>query len=393
MKTLRPRPITIALAAWMMLAVTGCRTAGMGNLAKQPSLFPTRTNETAAELLVEHNRNASQVQSLEARPQIAYSDRIMAGGVGGRMSLERPRNFKLELTAVSGMTDVANIGSNDQEFWFWVKNAKEKAVYYCDYDENGESPLAGSLQPDWITEAFSLKVYTDAEMASMKVKPGIVQGFLVLSQTQKTPRGETVVKEIVLSEATHRIREHRVYSGDRKTLLAHATITAYLEAPLPSPPDDADAVVEKVFLPKSLKIEWMLEKLSLDILMSQIVVNPAIDDKTRALRFVEPSFKGYSRRNLAEREALARPGTSSPTTTIRETMPAPAPRVNLENPTPLGVNPANRTRRDAVALMADLPTPRPVEIEAVVGPTIPTVNEPRPGSLDGRPGWRNLIER
>lgn len=389
MKTLRP--VLIALVALAMLAAPGCRTGGLGNLSKPPSLLPPGSNETAAELLVEHNRNAGRVQSLKARPEIKIDDRRRFFGASGKLAIERPKNFKLELSVA--MANAADIGSNDEEFWFWISHSDEKAIYYCDYDENGHSPLAGSLQPEWITETLGMKLFSEDEIAEMKVRTGIEPGTLILSHSEKTAQGETIIKEMVISEATHRIREHKVFAADHKTLLAHATIPEYLDVPVPASTDDSEPSGQKVFLPKVLKLEWIQEKLSLQILLSQVEINPKFTETSRAAMFVEPTIRGFNRVNLATRAGV--PQTKLPPTRIRETMPAPAPRVKLSEPTPLGSEGAGagRTRRGPLAIVADLPPARPVEIEAVVGPTIPKVSEPRPGSLDTRPGWRNTVER
>ena len=70
--------------------------------------------------------------------------------------MERPRGFRLELEA-TGVGKVADIGSNDQEFWFWVKDNKDKAIYVCDYKDVNASQLAVTYQPDWIIEAMGLR--------------------------------------------------------------------------------------------------------------------------------------------------------------------------------------------------------------------------------------------
>ena len=67
----------------------------------------------------------------------------------------------------------------------------------------------------------------------------------------------------MIRETDHRIREHKVYTADHKTLLAHATILDYLEVAASAVPEDAGTVADKVFLPKSLKLEWLQEKLSI----------------------------------------------------------------------------------------------------------------------------------
>ena len=40
--------------------------------------------------------------------------------------------------------------SNDERFWFWFQNRKDKSVYYCDYTELSSTSLAVTYQPDWI---------------------------------------------------------------------------------------------------------------------------------------------------------------------------------------------------------------------------------------------------
>ncbi len=63
--------------------------------------------------------------------------------------MERPRNFKLEIVARSGRTK-ADIGSNDEEFWFWVDNDKDKSINWCRYEDLESSAVPVTYQPDWI---------------------------------------------------------------------------------------------------------------------------------------------------------------------------------------------------------------------------------------------------
>src|SRR5579862_249207 len=72
------RPVTFAVVAATLIGVSGCRTAGMGNLTGRDAL-PSRAEESAADLLVEHNRNAERVQSLEAMPAVSFANRGATG--------------------------------------------------------------------------------------------------------------------------------------------------------------------------------------------------------------------------------------------------------------------------------------------------------------------------
>lgn len=393
MRAIRVLSITLTAAA-LLSAASGCRTAGMGSLARDQGPFPLRAGDEAVDLLAEHNRNAALVSALKARPTILVNGRRFTGKADGWLALERPRNFKLELTAVAGMSDVANIGSNPKEFWFWVKDSPEKAVYYCNYEDLDRSPLAASLQPDWITEAFGLRVISEDEAAGITVKPGGEPGTVVLSQTEKSPRGDSLIKEMVLSESTHRVIEHRVLTGDRKSVLARARISDYRDYPLPARADDGADPPSKVYLPRNVRLEWAAEKLVLDVALTNgVQINPKFTDQDRADLFVEPKFKGYARRNLAESTGYANQRNSP--TSIRETMPAPppAPRVKLSPPVTAPAEGALGSPSDSASLFAGLPLPRPVGVEAIIGPMIPTVAEPSPDLLYARPAWRNTVER
>lgn len=374
------RLASFLLVASALTASAGCRTAGVGDLARK-DVLPKRDGDSAAELLVEHNRNAERVQSIQAEPRITVASRRTRAGVSGRLALERPRNFKLQISGP--LNDVADIGSNDREFWFWVKDSQPRGVYYCNYDESGSSPLAAGFQPDWIVEALGLRAVPDDEAATIRVSPGPQPGTLLLTHQQKAAKGDSVVKETVLDETTHRILEHRVFAADHKTLLARAAVSDYQEWPIPA---DAGAAEGTVYLPRRFQLEWPQEKMKLDVVMGGVKVNPRFTQTRREALFIEPQVAGIARVNLA-----ARTGVATGPTSVRESMPAPPPRVRLSEPTPLGTEGARRLSRDPTALAADLPPSYARAVEDVVGPPIPTVVDPLPEAVQARTGWRHSL--
>ncbi len=376
------------LTAALVGTTAGCRTAGVRDLARndQP---PARDGESAAELLVDHNKNAEKVQSVEARPNIKVANRRQIIPVDGRLAIDLPRNFKLELSGP--VSKVADIGSNEKEFWFWVKENRDQAVYFCNYNANGSSPLAASFQPDWIVEALGLRVIPESEAATIKVTPG-EPGTWLLTQRQTTGSGETTYKETVLSAATHRILKHRVYASDNKTLLTEATITEYDNYRVPA---DGEKPAETVYLPKVCRLKWEQEKLMLEVSLSKVQVNTRFDQARKDGLFIEPEFAaGIGRKNLATMAGVSRTAAANEKepTSVRESLPAPPPRVRLSNPAPLGIGGANRSRRDPTAIAADLPS-YARGVSEVVGPPLPTIDDPAPAAVQAQSGWRNSVER
>jgi hypothetical protein len=226
------------------------------------------------------------------------------------------------------------------------------------------------------------------------VTPGSVPGTLVLTHPVRERQGQSFIKETVISEATRRIREHRIYSAGKKTLLARAIVYEYSDFTLPG--DNVDTT-EKVFLPKKMRLDWTQEQLSLEVVLNGVNVNPRMTETQREERFNEPVLpKGFARFNLADRAGLAggNPGGArapEDRTSIRQSMPIPPPRVRLSEPAPLGL------RQDAKPddpppgfVEADLPPRRPRGggVEEVIGPQIPTISEPAPTFVQANSGWK-----
>src|SRR4051794_14100975 len=158
---LRAAPRLLIMLA-TTLAAAGCRTANVNSIAhNRPPEVKPRPSFDLEEFVAEYNRNAEQIRSLKGQPSITArlgpeEKPTTEGQLDGRMAFERPRNFKLELSAgLKGK--VADIGSNDEQFWFWVQNSKDKSVYVCSYDELGSTSLAVTYQPEWIIQAMGLE--------------------------------------------------------------------------------------------------------------------------------------------------------------------------------------------------------------------------------------------
>jgi hypothetical protein len=352
---MRSRPAVLALALGVVALLPGCHAGGASGLSAKPAPPVPGVSLTATEAIERHNLNAERVQVLEAKPRITVSaPGINGASADGRMALERPRNFKLEVSAtVKGR--IADIGSNDQGFWFWAQSKKDNNVYVCSYDEIDRSPLSAAFQPDWIVEAMGLRKITREEARQMTSKGADVPGAVKLVSTRKGANGETLTKETIL-DTSGRIKEHRLYQGQGrdKTLLASAVVSQFITV--------ASEGNEKVTLPSRFKLDWVPEKLTLDIALDSPTLRQAYDDDVRQTRFAEPEIKGTGRVNLAELAPRQAPSSSArqadpATPRTRQSRGAPSSRdsgVRLGAPEPFGVDDSARAPADPVALTADL---------------------------------------
>ncbi len=204
--------LRLALPLAAVALLTGCHAGGASGLSSRAAPAAPGVSLTANEAIERHNINAARVQALEARPRISVdAPGVPRGSVDGRMALERPKNFRLQMITTMRHT-VADIGSNSDEFWFWTESKQDKSVYVCSYDDVNRSPISAAFQPDWITEAMGLRPITRDEARQMAMKPGDVVGTTRLVMSRQGRGGETLTKETILDQAG-RIKEHRLYQG------------------------------------------------------------------------------------------------------------------------------------------------------------------------------------
>jgi hypothetical protein len=388
-----------------MLGAAGCRTANVNSIAhNRPPEVKPRPSFDLEEFVADYNKNAERIRSLEAKPAITASmgpkEDAQKGQVDGRLAVVRPRDFKLELSAHLKGT-IADIGSNDQRFWFWMQNKKDRSVYVCDYADLGTTTLAVTYQPDWIVESMGLKPITPDEAAQIKVLPGPSPGLTSLSFPASGTGGQAYLRTMIVSDLTHRVSEFRVLSTDGKSLLARATITKYRDIPLSAPgteEGDTTIVAESCRVAESIVLEWKREQLSLVVDLKDVKINKFAESRRAAL-FVEPTPSGYARVNLAE---LARQKEPEGTTAIRESLPAPAPnnRVRLNPPLQIrGDGDAARTitpsraERSAPQGAVLLPVPNLDEVVGAPAPSAPGTPAEQNARMTQAPPAEMSIER
>jgi hypothetical protein len=319
------RHVLLAIAA---LGLVGCAALNRSTLAPKSRPVADRALDID-QFVAEHNRNAELVQSLEARPTIAVRAKARTVQADGKMGMMRPQSFKLEVAHMGQKK--ADIGSNDEEFWFWVQNEEDRSIYWCNYNDLGSSALSVTYQPDWIMEALGLKPITQEEADAIRVEKTDNPNLSAVVFPPAKTRGESYQRMMIVSNYTRKVTAYRICAADRsRTVLAEAVIPRYKDFDLDKSESGA---FQSCYLPESLKLEWKKDQLTLDVALKDVTVN-RFDSSRAAGIFVEPAPPGYKRVNLAD---MARSEAKDNRATVRRTLPAPPPRngVRLGRPTPV----------------------------------------------------------
>ncbi len=362
---------------WLVMAVAlssmGCRAAGTGTLSLFPRTPSTQGTLDVEEYVAQHNRNAESIQSLVAKPSIKASTRLRPQvHLDGHMALERPRNFRMELTSF-GVTK-ADIGSNDEEFWFWVSG--DPSIYWCRYADLENTSLAMTYRPDWIIEAMGLKTISPVEAHQIQVRKGPLPDTTALVFPVTQNGSESYRRWLIVSNRERRIKQLRIYSvRDPTVILAQADPSKYKEYSVK--PDEAGDPKETCYLPENLLLDWKRDPaMKMEVELLEVTLNQ-LDPSKRAIRFNEPQIDGYQRKNLAELNRSSRaPGQRN---SSRRSIPPPSSRsgVELGRPAPIPDEdgPVVPKLGAVTAPASSSPPPDLPPLESLVGSPVPTAPE------------------
>ncbi len=110
---------------------------------------------------------------------------------------ENAQNFRLKAD-VAG-TQFVDIGSNNEEFWFWVKQGEVPYVFHCKHTELGQAAqsLPIPFQPELILAALGVAEFDPAKTYERKVNAETIE----LIERVKSPQGKDQLKVVVFNRA------------------------------------------------------------------------------------------------------------------------------------------------------------------------------------------------
>lgn len=235
------KSLRIALAAAALPGLmTGC--AGFtGSTNKTAAARPAKPTEDFAQVIANLNANSQQIQSIRC-------DHVDVDGkaegqvytVNAKMAFQRDNSFRL-VGRFAGKSEI-DLGSNDQEIWFWIARATPPAVYFCKRDELADIRLNTPFQPDWLVEVLGAAQLDPKKFEMERSTPE----YFTLVADERTPNGMPVIKRIVIDRKTSRIAGYELFASEQgNKKLFEAWVQEYYEDP-----------TTKVFLPRKVRLEW-----------------------------------------------------------------------------------------------------------------------------------------
>lgn len=273
--------LTAVLLLATLVSSSGCwfarNTYGPDPLAPIAFAAPP----TLEDVIFTVNANTDRVHQLHTDTASLSLDGSVLG-LRTRISLERPRRFRLRAKMVSREID---LGSNDERFWFWAKSAPQPAIYYARHDEYANA-AAGQLMPidpTMLIEAFGL---VRLEPAAVHEGPYARGDGKVEIRTQLNGAAGQRTRVLVVDDRYGWITEQHLFAANG-ALLASVRASGHRHYPTVG-----------ASLPHQLEISMPSVGRALRIDVGEYWINQLSEDPAQL--WVMPQFPGYTRVNVAD---------------------------------------------------------------------------------------------
>lgn len=295
------RQVILGLGLGAALVACGCsgiQNNRGGDYGGGGVRFDTR-QPTVVSMVTYLNDNARRIQGIQCDVNLEAKgpDGHNRGGtqsvvVGGTMDCQKPRNFRL-MGKVVGQPQV-DIGSNNDEFWFWIPKADPR-VNHCSWEAltRGGVQLPFPFQPDMILAALGMAEYDLRKPYKIETRARTVE-LIETTAVQGRPVKKITVFDRNRATGNQPVVIAHILRDDKGNELCSATITAVQY-------DRGTGAV----VPQRVKLVCPSQQVELKMKLDNIRVAPIPPNLAATL---------FSRRNLSNRTSydLAQQRIDSP---------------------------------------------------------------------------------
>lgn len=242
---------------------------------------PLPEDITADQLVDMMNDRAAKLHGIDAGDVVirTKADGRSVPSLNGTLVCRKPLDFRLK--GRKAFIPQVDIGSNSQEFWFWVRQSEEPLLYcsYTDYKDGVRLPFP--FEPEWALQALGMAEYDPNGDYQVKVGPKYV--FLI-ERTNST-RGQPIEKITVFDRMSPQAPPRPQVVGytvkDASGIIAEASIKKVKETRLPSG--------EAVVYPRVVSLTWPRQKVTLELDLDDVTVNPGFSPSQESAHFRRPA--------------------------------------------------------------------------------------------------------
>jgi hypothetical protein len=250
------------------------------NIKPPPPATAAPGSKPTVESLVEYlNQQAGRVQNLRATVDIDAKGGNQAIGLSGRIAAQKPLQFRL-MADVLGKSAV-DIGSNSDEFWYWISKDDPPYLYHCAYKDlaTGKVNVPFPFQPDMVLAALGIAEYDPKGKYELREQPRTWE----LIQSAVSANGQRVTRITVFNKEIAKPGQPQVLGH----VIQDAAGKLVCKATVDKVKEDRETNTK---LPSVVKLEWPSMKMSMKLMLHNIETNK-IDNATSARLFTRAGLK------------------------------------------------------------------------------------------------------
>jgi RNA polymerase sigma factor (sigma-70 family) len=219
---------------------------------------------TAEALLASLNDNARKVQGLQAfAVDIDCRAGMQAVGLSGKLAFQKPRAFRLKADLAG--TPCVDIGSNNEEFWCWIKQGEEPFAFHCKHSEWGQAvrALPFPIHPELLFAALGVAEFDPSKTYERKVNPDTIE----LIEHVKSPQGRDQIKVVVFNRTPAAKGKPQVVAYHLKDAETSKIICQAIVLDTQAGPSTGGAIV-----PYRVELTWPEQKVRLKLTLGGLQV-------------------------------------------------------------------------------------------------------------------------
>lgn len=290
------RNISIGLGVFLFLVGCNQFQAFRGN-APPPQVAQTPAATPTIPQLVDYlNLNSRRIQTLDCDDlDLDAKQGHQPVSLRGWMVCQKPRSFRMGAKLL-GKQEL-DMGSNSNEFWYWIGKAEPPYLFHCAYQDlqAGKARMPFPFQPEWVMEALGMSEYAPAtrEDGSQRYTLKELPTTLELIEETRSPEGAPIRKVTVFyrGEArgtTPQVTAHILQDGNGKEICG-----AYITE-VQGDPRGSGAVV-----PRRVRLSWPAERVELKMKLDGVTLNGALPPQRVQTLFTRPQMRNVQTFDLA----------------------------------------------------------------------------------------------
>ncbi|MBN2293915.1 MAG: hypothetical protein JXM70_15925 [Pirellulales bacterium] len=260
---------------WLSVVVTLVATGGANcsQMVRPPMPPVLHASPSIEEVVKTVNDNSRQIQSFstnQASIKVPGAPTLRAN-----LAMQRPRRFRLQAETLMGPE--LDVGSNEELFWFWIRQSQEPGVYYCRHGEFDSSRAQRMIpvSPDQLVEAMGL----------MELNPALPHqgpftrpdGRLEIHTIVDTPSGPNKKVTIIDQNYGWVLAQHFYDSHNNPLLSVNAQ-------------DHRQDPLSGLVMPKKVLIECPRSQFRMEVVLGDVEINTLSQDRGQLWKM--PAYRG-----------------------------------------------------------------------------------------------------